>query len=53
MRIDRQNRAEQFDPSLMRYPSDLFILKGFDEKTRQPIWERNPYYHDKEGHYIG
>ncbi len=51
MRMDRQNRAEQFDPWIMRYPSDLFILKGFDDKGF-PIWERNPRYHDKDGRYI-
>jgi hypothetical protein len=41
-----------FDPQIQLYPADLFILVGFDSKG-QPIWERNPRWHDSDGFYIG
>jgi hypothetical protein len=41
-----------FDPQIQFYPADLFILVGFDFKG-QPVWERNPLWHDEDGFYTG
>ena len=49
---DKVNRLTPFDPQRQFYPADLFILLGFDFKA-QPIWERNPRWHDEDGFYIG
>jgi hypothetical protein len=49
---DKLNRQTPFDPQKQFYPSDLFILVGFDFKG-QPIWERNPRWHTPDGFYIG
>jgi hypothetical protein len=49
---DKLNRTTPFDPNTQFYPADLFVLVSFDSKG-QPIWERNPRYHDKDGYYIG
>jgi hypothetical protein len=49
---DKLNRQTPFDPQKQRYPADLFILVGFDEKG-QPIKERNPRWHTEDGFYIG
>jgi hypothetical protein len=52
VRRDKLNRLTPFDPQNQFYPADLFILKAFDSKA-QPIWERNPRWHDEDGFYIG
>jgi hypothetical protein len=49
---DKINRQTPFDPLKQLYPADLFILKGFDSKA-QPIWERNPRWHNEDGFYTG
>jgi len=49
---DRLNRQTPFDPRTQIYPADLFILEGFDFR-RQPIWVRNPRWHDDKGYFIG
>jgi hypothetical protein len=49
---DKLNRQTPFDPPRQLYPADLFILVGFDSKG-QPIKERNPRWHTKDGFYIG
>jgi hypothetical protein len=48
---DKLNRQKPFYPQKQLYPADLFILVGFDFKG-QPIWERNPRWHDEDGFYI-
>jgi hypothetical protein len=49
---DKLNRQTPFDPQKQLYPADLFILVGFDSKG-QPIWDRNPRWHTKDGFYSG
>jgi hypothetical protein len=49
---DKLNRQTPFDPQKQFFPADLFILVGFDSKA-QPIKERNPRWHTKDGFYIG
>jgi hypothetical protein len=49
---DKLNRQTPFDPQNQFFPADLFILVGFDSKG-QPIKERNPRWHTKDGFYIG
>jgi hypothetical protein len=49
---DKINMQTSFDPVKQLYPTDLFILRGFDSKA-QPVWERNPRWHDAEGFYGG
>jgi hypothetical protein len=49
---DKLNRQTSFDPQKQFLPADLFILVGFDSKG-QPIKERNPRWHTKDGYYIG
>jgi hypothetical protein len=49
---DKLNRQTPFDPKQQLYPADLFILVGFDFKG-QPIWNRNPRWHTKDGFYTG
>jgi hypothetical protein len=50
---DKLNRQAPFDPpGRQLYPADLFTLVGFDARG-QPIWERNPRWHDKDGFYSG
>jgi hypothetical protein len=49
---DKLNRRTPFDPENQFFPADLFILVGFDSKG-QPIYERNPRWHTKDGYYIG
>jgi hypothetical protein len=49
---DKLNRQTPFDPQIQFYPADLFILVGFDFKG-QPIWERNPRWHNADGFYVG
>jgi hypothetical protein len=49
---DKLNRQTPFDPQKQLFPADLFILVGFDSKG-QPIYERNPRWHTKDGFYIG
>jgi hypothetical protein len=49
---DNLNRQTPFNPQKQLYPADLFILIGFDSKG-QPIKERNPRWHDKDGFYTG
>lgn len=50
IRQDKLNRETPFDPQKQLYPADLFIL--VDDKA-QPIWERNPRWHNKDGFYTG
>jgi hypothetical protein len=49
---DKLNRQTPFDPQKQFFPADLFILVGFDSKG-QPIKDRNPRWHTKDGYYIG
>jgi hypothetical protein len=49
---DKLNGQTPFDPRTQIYPADLFILEGFDSR-RQPIWVRNPRWHDDKGYFIG
>ena len=49
---DRLNRQTPFDPQTQIYPTDLFILEGFDFR-RQPIWVRNLRWHDDKGYFTG
>jgi hypothetical protein len=49
---DKLKRQTIFDPQKQYYPADLFILIDFDSKG-QPIWERNPRWHTKDGFYTG
>jgi hypothetical protein len=49
---DKLNRQTSFNPKQQLYPADLFILVGFGFKG-QPIWERNPRWHDADGFYVG
>jgi hypothetical protein len=49
---DKLNRQTRFDPQKQFYPADFFILIGFDSRD-QPIKERNPHWHTKDGFYIG
>jgi hypothetical protein len=49
---DKLQRRTPFDPLNQFYPADLFILVGFDSKA-QPIWERNPRWHNEDGFYTG
>ena len=49
---DKLNRQTPFDPQRQLYPADLFILVGFDSRG-QPIQERNPRWHTKDGFYTG
>jgi hypothetical protein len=49
---DKLNRQTSFDPQKQLFPADLFILLGFDSKG-QPIHERNPRWHTKNGYYTG
>lgn len=49
---DKLNGQTSFDPQKQFCPADLFILVGFDPKG-QPIKERNPRWHDKDGIFIG
>jgi hypothetical protein len=46
------NRQTPFDPQKQIFPADLFILVSFDSKG-QPIYERNPRWHTKDGYYTG
>jgi hypothetical protein len=49
---DKLGRQTIFDLQKQFYPADLFILVGFDFKG-QPIIERNPRWHTKDGFYTG
>ena len=49
---DKLNRQTPFDPRTQIYPADLFILEGFDSR-HQPIWVRNPRWHNDRGYFIG
>jgi hypothetical protein len=49
---DKLQRQTPFNPLKQLYPADLFILKAFDSKA-QPVWERNPRWHDADGFYTG
>lgn len=49
---DKLNRQKPFYPQKQLYPADLFVLVGFDLRG-QPVFERNPKWHDSDGYYIG
>jgi hypothetical protein len=49
---DKLNRQTPFDPQKQFFPADLFMLVGFDSKG-QPIYERNPRWHTKDGYFTG
>ena len=50
--LEEEQQQTPFDPRTQIYPADLFILEGFDFR-RQPIWVRNPRWHDDKGYFIG
>jgi hypothetical protein len=49
---DKIHKQTPFYPQKQFYPADLFILVGYDFKG-QPIWNRNPRWHTKDGFYVG
>jgi hypothetical protein len=49
---DKLSRETPFDPLKQFYPADLFIIVSFDTKG-QPVKERNPRWHTRDGFYIG
>ena len=49
---NKLNRQTSFDPQIQICPADLFILEGFDSRC-QPIWIRNPRWHDSRGYFVG
>jgi hypothetical protein len=48
---DRLNQLTPFNEKTQFLPADLFILKGF--RGGQPVYERNPRWHDDKGYFIG